>query len=147
MKLHGLLICVVAALCGIGAEAKGADLTRLQVASRGTVVWAAPIERGERLDVSFIHSQERTLWTQHYRLGDDGALWQQGSTFGSYGAGMPLGRVERTSTGFTDHTTFRVGGVRLLNWKPAHLTLHYRGRAIALDQWFEDYEPFEIRVE
>jgi hypothetical protein len=146
MKLRGVLFGCVAALCGIAAGSSP-QIEQLQIASGGYVAWEGPIERGERIDVSFVHSQERTLWTQHYRVGNDFVLWQDGSTFGSYGAGMPLGRVQRTGAGLTNRTTLRVGVVRLLNWKPARLTLHYRGHTIALDQWFEDYEPFEIRVE
>lgn len=147
MRLLRFLSCVAAALSTVGPVAVDPVGVQLQIAANQHVLWAAPVSRGELIDVSFVHSQERTLWTQHYRVGEDDVLWQDGSTFGSYGAGMPLGDVQRTRAGFRDHTTLRVDVVRLLNWKPAQLTLHYRGRAIALDQWFEDYEPFEIRVE
>jgi hypothetical protein len=139
--------CCLAALCSLSAGTDGSAPHWLRIATEDRVVWQAAIATGERIDFSFVHSQERTLWTQHYRVGDGGVLWQEGSTFGSYGAGMPTGPTRRSRAGLTEATIRRLGAVHLLNSKRAHLMLHYRGRTIAVDQWFEDYEPFAIRVE
>lgn len=141
------IACVLVAWCSLGARAAIPAAHHLEITVRNRIVWRAPVALDERFDLSFVHSQERTLWTQHYRAGADGQLWQEGSTFGSYGAGMPLGRTFRSARGFTVATRRRLGTLRLLNSRSAQLTLFYRGQPLPIGRWFEDYEPFALRVE
>ena len=119
---------------------------RLEIAEHGRVSWAHAVRAGDTFDVSFVHSQERTRWTQHYRVADGGSLMQTGSTFGSYGAGMPIGSAVRTDDGFTAPLELRLSAIPMLAAASAELTLIVEGRRVALDQWFQDYDAFEIRI-
>jgi hypothetical protein len=119
---------------------------RLEIAGNDLVVWSAPIRAGERFDLSFIHSQERTLFVQRYIAGPDGSVEQDEVMFGSYGAGMPLEPVARSGDRFTARVQRRLAAVPMLSSRAAQLRLRYRGRDVAIDQWFDDFEPFEIRI-
>lgn len=143
-RIRSLAVVVTMAAAAIGA-APAADL-RLEVAGVHGVVWVAPIARGEHFDVAYRHSQERVLWTQHYRAERAGTLWQEGSTFEGYGAGMPLTPVHREAGGFRSGDLRRLRVVPLLSWRGAGLRLVYRGESVSLDRWFDDYAPFDIRV-
>jgi hypothetical protein len=138
--------CIGIVLCAAVSSAGDTVAPRaLEITAGGRVAWRAPIEAGEPFAVSFMHSQERTLWTQHY-VALNGGIRQVSSTFGSYGAGMPLGEVTRSPAGFTAPTDRRFTSIRMLNSRAAQLTLQYRDHTFAIDRWFADYERFEIRV-
>jgi hypothetical protein len=139
--------CLWVTLCAAASSAGDAAAPRaLEITAGGRVTWRAPIAAGERFAVSFMHSQERTRWTQHYVAVNDGRIRQVASTFGSYGAGMPLGEVTRSPAGFTAHTDRRFSSIPMMNSRAAQLTLRYRDHTFAIDRWFADYERFEIRV-
>lgn len=143
MKKAGGLAVVVMAVLSLAGLTRSA---RLEIVGRDHVVWSAPIRDGERFDVSFIHSQEQTRFVQHYVAKSDGSVAQDGVSFGSYGAGMPLGRVVRTGELFTAHVQRRLVAVPMLSSHAARLRLRYRDRDVAIDQWFDDFDPFEIRI-
>ena len=128
------------------ADVAGSGDRRLEIAGSGRVVWSAPIRAGERFDVSFIHSQERTPFVQHYVAGSDGGVEQDGVSFGSYGAGMPLEPAVRGENRFTAQVRRRLAAVPMLSSHAARLRLRYRDRDVAIDQWFDDFDPFEIRI-
>jgi hypothetical protein len=119
---------------------------RLEFEGAGLGTWQAPLAEGESFAISFVHSQEKTLWIQHYRAAEDGTIAQTGSTFGSYGAGMPLEATRLTPLGFTVPLNRRFHAIQMRNSRDAQLTLHYRSHRYAIDQWFEPFAPFEIRV-
>ncbi len=83
MRIVRWLAGLFAALCGISAGAAGTEPHWLRIGTEHGVVWQAAVVPDERIDLSFVHSQERTVWTQHFRVGADGVLWQDGSTFES----------------------------------------------------------------
>jgi hypothetical protein len=139
------LLCVVAC-ASISATHHAAAPRALEIGAGGRVVWRVPIAVDERFELSFVHSQERTLWTQHYFAGADARIWQDASTFGAYGAGMPDGRATRSAEGFTVRVNRRLSSIAMMNSRAAELRLRYRGHTFALDRWFADYERFEIRV-
>lgn len=139
------VICV--ALCAVVSTAGDTAAPRaLEIVARGRVTWRAPIAAGERFAVSFLHSQERTLWTQHYVALNDGRIRQVASTFGSYGAGMPLGEVRRSPAGFTARSDRYFASIPMMHSRTAQLTLQYRGHTFAVDRWVADYERFEVRL-
>lgn len=144
-RLRLLVMCLLAASCTLGAS-RLSRAHRLEIAGAQGVVWASRIVAGQAFDVSFVHSQERTRWTQHYVADEDGAIRQIGSTFGSYGAGMPLGPVHRTGEGFESPVDRRFSSIPMLSSKAAELMLIVEGRRMALDRWFPDFEAFEIRI-
>ena len=139
--LMSVAACAVIAVAGDAATPR-----TLEISAGARVAWRAPIHAGERFDVSFVHSQERTVWTQHYVASRDGRIRQESSTFGSYGAGMPRERVTRSPEGFTARVDRRFASIPMMHSHAARLTLRYRGRTFAMDRWFADYERFEIRV-
>lgn len=119
------------------------------VADRG-VVWRAPIRLGERFDLSFLHSSERCLWTQHYRA-TVGGIWQESSTFPCFGAGMPSGSsdatpVLRTRSGYVVSAPRLIGEVPMLSWQRGDITLELRGRSVALSPVLDDFERFTVRI-
>lgn len=140
-----LIACLATAAIAFGASATRGE-RRLEIAGRRGSVWASPVAPGQPFDVTFVHSQERTRWTQHYVVGRDGAIVQTGSTFGSYGAGMPLGPARLTAEGFVSAVGRRLESIRMLSSTSAGLALLVDGRRVALDRWFQDFEPFEIRI-
>jgi hypothetical protein len=119
---------------------------RLEVVSHDRVLWSTPVQPGDTFEIAFQHSQERTAWVQHYRVGIDRAIWQDGSTFGSYGAGMPLMAVNRDHGGFHTRQRRRIGELRMLSSTAAGLRMDMNGRTLEVGRWFDDYEPFAIRV-
>jgi hypothetical protein len=141
----GFLLAVLIATTLL-ADVAGSRERRLEIAGSGRVVWSSPIRAGERFDVSFIHSQERTLFVQRYVAGADGTVEQDEVQFGSYGAGMPLEPVARGGDRFTARVQRRLAVVPMLSSRAAQLRLRYRGNDVAIDQWFDDFEPFEIRI-
>ena len=141
-----LFASLVVAGLTLGAASSEVRQRRLEVAGAGGVVWSQAVLPGDTFDVSFVHSQERTRWIQHYRVAGDGAIRQTGSTFGSYGAGMPIGPVRLTKGGFEAPVDRRLPSIRMLSSKAAELTLVFAGRRMALDRWFQDYAAFEIRI-
>lgn len=145
-RLALVALCVATASLTLGASRGSRAEHRLEIAGAQGAVWAYRIAPGQPFDVTFVHSQERTRWTQHYVAGDDGAIHQTGSTFGSYGAGMPTGPVRRTADGFESHVERRLVSIPMLSSKAAELTLIVEGRRMALDRWFPDFEAFEIRI-
>ena len=123
-----------------------ANLQRLEIVSGDRVLWSLRVQAGDTFEVAFRHSQESTAWVQHYRVGDDRAIWQDGSTFGSYGAGMPLLPVHRDGRGFHTRQRRRIGELRMLSSTAAGLRVDLRGRTLEVGRWLDDYAPFAIRV-
>lgn len=143
---HSVLAMLLAAAMvlvnGIGL----AHSLRLEIAGPHGVVWSRPIAAGEPFEVAFVHSQERTPFDQHYIARRAGLIEQDSVRFGSYGAGMPMTAVVISDSSFVAAVERRLTAVRMLSSHAARLRLRYRGRELRIDQWFDDYEPFEIRI-
>jgi len=119
---------------------------RLEIVARDRVLWSAAASEGQRFDLRFEHSQERTPFIQHYRVGAAGVIEQDSVSFGSYGAGMPLEPVVLDGHLLTAQVRRRLRSVRMLSSRPAHVRIVFRGVEVAIDQWLDDYEPFELRL-
>jgi hypothetical protein len=142
-SLLGALVLLAAAVAGCNDRPH----LQLQIAAGGDrVVWSTPIALGERFHVSFVHSQEKVRWSHHYLAAAGPAIVQDGSTFGSYGAGMPMSPVERRNASFIASGVQHVGSIPMLSWRAAGTELNVHGTNVSLDQWFGDYERFEIRI-
>jgi len=141
--LAGLLVPVIAA--------SGAVHHLELVSSGGRVTWRAPIASGEAFDLQFVHSHERCLWIQHYRAGRDGAIYQTGSTFPCFGAGMPAGSTDgspvvRTADGYLVAAPARIGELQMMNSKDAGITVVWRNQRVLISRLFDDFERFTMRV-
>ena len=119
---------------------------RLELVAGGRVLWSAAAAEGQRFDLSFEHSQERTPFVQHYVVGAAGVIEQDGVSFGSYGAGMPLEPVVLDGHLWTARVRRRLQSVRMLASRSAHVRIVFRDAEVAIDQWLDDYEPFELRL-
>jgi hypothetical protein len=146
VRVRLLAACLIAGSLSLGASTAAGRRLHLEIAGRGGIVWSQAVSPGEPFDVSFLHSQEKVRWTQHYRVGHDGRIGQTGSTFGSYGAGMPMGPAHRAGDGFSAPVDLPLASIPMLGSAAAGITLTIEGRALALDRWFQDFEPFEIRL-
>ena len=140
---------LVAGSLVLGAGAAG-PARSLEVATGRGVVWRAAIADGERFDLAFRHSSERCIWTQHYQATAAG-IWQEGSTFPCFGAGMPSvpadgSAVVRTGRGYFVRAPRLVGELRMLGWRRAEITIALGGRSVALAPLVGDFEPFTVSV-
>lgn len=140
---------LLGALCAIATWTTATGLApvplRLEICSGSRVVWSAPVAPGDTFDLRFIHSREHVPWTQHYHVAPAG-IWQRGSTFPAYGAGMPIGPARPTPAGFLSTEVRALGEIKMMGHRDAAMTLLLRGRSIPLDRWFGDFEPFSIRL-
>ena len=119
---------------------------RLELVAGGRVLWSAAAAEGQRFDLCFEHSQERTPFVQHYVVGVAGVIEQDSVSFGSYGAGMPLEPAVLNDHLWTARVRRRLPSVRMLASRSAHLRIVFRDAEVAIDQWLDDYEPFELRL-
>lgn len=119
---------------------------RLEIVADGRVLWSAAAPAGQRFDVRFEHSQEHTPFIQHYIAGVAGVIEQDRVSFGSYGAGMPLEPALLDDHLLTARVHRQLRGVRMLASRAAHLRVVYRDAEVVIDQWLDDYEPFELRL-
>ena len=119
---------------------------RLEIVAGGRVLWSAAAAEGQRFDLRFEHSQERTPFIQHYVVGVAGVIEQDSVSFGSYGAGMPLEPAVLDDHLLTARVRRRLRNVRMLASRSAHLRIVFRDTEVAIDQWLDDYEPFELRL-
>ena len=112
--------------------AKRSSGLRLEVVEEdGRIAWSAPVAAGEAFDVAFTHSVERCRWTHHYVASPQRALWQKGSTF---------------PCGYEVSPPLALGELRMMNWRPAAITLRHRGEEWPIGRWIGDYEPFIVRI-
>ncbi len=130
-------------------RAAGHDLT-LEVATARGLVWHTAVRPGERIDLSFLHSSERCLWTQHYRVTPSG-LWQQASTFPCVGAGMwsassPAASAVHTARGYLVPAPRFIGALTMLSWRRGAIVLDLFDRSVRLSPMLEDFEAFTVRV-
>lgn len=108
--------------------------SRLEVATAdGRIVWRGAVRAGEPFDLAFTHSAERCRWVQHYVVDPERGVWQSGSTAPCLGAGMRTaptsGRpVRRVRAGFETGAPLAIGVLRMINWRPADITLAHRGQ-------------------
>lgn len=125
---------------------------RLEVATAdGRIVWSRAVRAGEPFDLAFTHSAERCRWVQHYEVDPERGLWQSGSTAPCVGAGMRVvpagGRpIRRVGAGFETDAPLAIGVLRMINWRPADITLAHGGREWPIGQWMADWSPFVVRV-
>ena len=140
---------LVAGSLVLGAGAAG-PARSLEVATGRGVVWRAAIADGERFDLAFRHSSERCIWTQHYRATAEG-IWQEGSTFPCFGAGMPAASTDgsavmRTEGGYFVRAPRLIGELPMLGWRRGEITIALGGRTVALGLLVGDFEPFTVSV-
>jgi len=125
---------------------------RLEVATAdGRIVWSRAVRAGEPFGLAFTHSAERCRWAHHYVVDPERGVWQSGSTAPCIGAGMRVapagGRpVRRAGAGFETDAPLAVGVLRMINWRPADITLLHRGREWPIGQWMADWSTFVVRV-
>ena len=119
----------------------------LEVVTGGHAVWRGAVAEGEALDLSFIHSSERCRWTQHLHVRRD-AIEQSASTFSCFGPGMPVWTpaTRRSAEGYTVPAHLRLAAIPMVNWRPAAITLRYRGQTLAIGEWIDDWARFDVRV-
>jgi hypothetical protein len=134
---------LLVALPGHGAERPALEIVRAD----GHVVWRAPIDEGERFDLVFIHSQERSPWAHHYVAGAGRRIVQTASTFSALGAGMPAHAPTRlTSSRFTTEMPLDIGVLEMIHSTAAAFTIQHRGRDIPLASLLDDFDRFAIRI-
>lgn len=132
------------------AALEGHQPLRLEVADgRGRIVGVVAVHPGEACDLSFRHSVERVPWRQHYVV-RAGGLDQTGSSFPSYGAGMPStpeeGRYSRQGGWLRYEARVRLGPVTWLNSREAGVTLRCGDRMLALSDLVDDMATFSVSV-
>jgi len=123
----------------------------LEVLDDNRILWRGVIQESELFDVSFIHSAERCLWTQHYRAAGVGDIEQLASTFSCFGAGMPPwstdgSPVRRTAEGYRVAAPARIGDLAMMAWRASDISLSYRGEKIRIGRWFRDFEHMSVRI-
>ena len=143
-------IAIVAATLVLGSGRAAGPARTLEVATAAGVVWRTAIADGERFDIAFRHSSERCVWTQHYRATAEG-VWQEGSTFPCFGAGMPAGSTDgspvvRTGLGYFVRAPRLIGQLPMLGWRRGEITIAVGGRMVALGPLVGDFEPFTVSV-
>lgn len=141
---------IAAAMLVLGAGDTAGPARTLEVATAGGAVWRAAVADGERFDLAFRHSSERCVWTQHYRATAEG-IWQEGSTFPCFGAGMPVAStdgaaVARTGRGYFVRAPRLIGELPMLGWRRGEITIALGGRTVALGPLVGDFEPFTVSV-
>jgi len=141
---------IVAASLVVGAGGTAGPPRTLEVATARGVVWRAAIADGERFDVAFRHSSEHCVWTQHYRATAAG-IWQDGSTFPCFGAGMPAtstdgSTVVRTAGGYFVRAPRLIGELPMIGWRRGEITIALGGRTVPLGPLVGDFEPFTVSV-
>jgi len=148
MKRAARLCRWLALALTLAGRGDGIHAGRLEIVARGHVFWTSPIQDEEAFEVAYIHSREFSVWVQHFRAEPDGLIRQTGSTFQAFGAGMPLGSAPAAlgRDGLTVTVDSRLADIRLMNWRLSQIELRYRGQHVAVGQWFEDFEPFQIRL-
>ena len=119
---------------------------RLELVAGGRVLWSAAAAEGQRFDLRFEHSQERTPFIQHYVVGVAGVIEQTSVSFGSYGAGMPLEPAVLDGHLLTARVRRHLRSVSMLASRSAHVRIVFRDAEVVIDQWLDDYEPFELRI-
>ena len=125
-------------------------MLKVKVATSRGLVWHAVIADGERFDLAFRHSSERCIWTQHYQATAAG-IWQEGSTFPCFGAGMPSApadgsAVVRTGRGYFVRAPRLVGELSMLGSRRAEITCALGGRSVAPSPLVGDFEPFTVSI-
>ncbi|MPY90837.1 MAG: DUF1850 domain-containing protein [Luteitalea sp.] len=121
------------------------------VTAAGHVVWTAPARAGEPFDLAFTHSSERCRWRHHYIIASDRSIRQTGSTFPCFGPGMPTAStdgspISRTPDGYEVAAPLVLREIRMMNWRPAEVTLLWRGRTWPIGHWLPDYGRFAVRA-
>lgn len=121
------------------------------VGGDGRIVWAHAVRAGETFDLAFIHSAERCRWVQHYVVDAERGVRQSGSTAPCFGAGMRAGPadggpVRRRAAGFETGAPLAIGVLRMMNWRPADITLVHRGRPWPIGRCMADWSSFAVRI-
>ena len=144
------LVCA-AILLALDPDGAPTPWLRLEVLARGQVVWTRRALDGERFDLSYMHSSERCRWIHHFVVESHGVR-QLGSTFPCFGAGMPIAStdgtpVTRSADGFVVAAPLALGALRMINWRPAAITLRYRSHEIPIGELLSDFALFEITIQ
>jgi hypothetical protein len=86
-----------------------ADVTlRVTDIERGRVVWSRNVGAGQRFEIRYIHSVERTPVIEEYGAQPDG-LWFESMRFYSQGAGLPTEGYVREGNAFVLRARRKVG--------------------------------------
>jgi hypothetical protein len=108
----------------------GVDITISDFAS-GRILWRRTVPPGERIELHYVHSVERTPIVEVYRADVDG-LWFVEMRFVSQGAGLPTEGYTREGDHFVLRATRRIGALPLRVSAVAHYYATVRGERVDL---------------
>lgn len=145
------LLAFLTLLAFAGSSGRADDGLRLEVVHRSGVAWRAAVRRNEGFTLSFVHSSEHCRWTHRYEAAGPNRIRQIDSTFRCFGAGIPPfgadgSALVRGPHGYTAAARADLGDLSMMAWRAADITLTYRGRAVPIGVWFDDFDRIMLRV-
>lgn len=141
-----------AALCAVTTSGcTGPSLTLICRHQRSEKLYAeVPVEEGTLIAHSWIHSIERSRWTETYRI-ESGGLVLRSSEFSQYGAGMPVdgGDVtHRDGKIVVENIDREFEAIRWFHSHQADYRIGVDEDETLLDAMtLPDREPLELRIE
>ncbi|WP_081792121.1 DUF1850 domain-containing protein [Caldalkalibacillus mannanilyticus] len=110
------------------------------------------IERGDRIEVAWIHSVEKTPWSEIFEVTHEGQLQLIETRFQSFGAGVPhlaLSEDMHTEDGYTVITGFShiLPHYRWIHSQQAEFSISINGERIMAPHDLPHHHPIEMCIE
>ncbi len=122
----------------------------IQSQEDGEVYKKVPVERGDEMVLAWVHSVEKTPWSEHYKVSKDRYLILEETRFQSFGAGVPHQKgdmmVKDGEVIVTDINEEHES-LRWIHSRNAEFTLQLNGDVIFDAEELPHHEKIELRIE